>query len=110
MRSINAVLAAAVAIGALGGCVMLDNSVVEPNVAARFTSDKTAGEFARCASAQLSDQFKLDSAGTAYSLTRRQGITINARWDFHPTNSGSEAELRSDSDDGAGIETVRACA
>ena len=94
----------------LGGCVVIDNSVVEPNVAARFTSDKTAEEFARCASDQLSNQFKFESAGTAYSLTRRQGIRINARWDFHPTNVGSEAELRSDSDDGAGIDVVRACA
>lgn len=96
---------------AIAGCTTVKHQVTDANVAARYDSTKSAAEFARCAAAALGSDFRMEEVGsTAFALIRQQGILTNARWDFFPTNSGSQAELRSGSKDGAGADKVLACA
>lgn len=94
----------------LGACTTVKHQLTDPNPAARYDSDKSPAEFARCAAAALGDEFELQELGSAFALIRQRGILTNARWDIFPTNNGSQAELRSGSKDGAGAEKVLACA
>ncbi|TCJ37385.1 hypothetical protein [Parafrankia sp. BMG5.11] len=93
---------------ALPGCTVVKHQITDPNVAARFDSAKSADEVARCAAAALAD-FKLEQAGPAWSLTRRDGIKTAVRWDFFPSNAGSQAELRNGATDEGGVSVVRGC-
>jgi len=94
----------------LCGCVAVKHQLTDPNVAARYDSAKTAADFAQCAAAQLAPPFVLGQAGGAYSLTLKRGIVVVSRWDFFPTNAGSQAELRNGAEDDGGAAKVRACA
>lgn len=93
----------------LGGCVAVKQQLIDPNVAARYDSAKSPEAFARCASAAL-PEFRLEQTGVAWALVRKQGIVLLSRWDFFPTNSGSQAELRNGANDAAGVDKVLACA
>ncbi len=95
---------------ALAGCVTVKHQLTDPNVAARFDSAKTSAEFAQCAAAKLTPDFALEQDGTSYSLTRKRGIVVLSRWDFFPTNNGSQAELRNGAKDAAGADQVKSCA
>jgi len=93
----------------LGGCSVVKHQVTDPYVAARFDSSKNAADFAKCAADSLGEDFQLSSTGLSHVLTRQRGILVQARWDFFPTNNGSQAELRSSTPDDAGVEAVRGC-
>lgn len=95
---------------ALGGCVTVKHQLTDPNVAVRYNSSKSAAEFARCAAEKLAPPFVLEQQGQAWSLTLRRDIRLVSRWDFFPTNNGSQAELRNGAEDDAGAEKVLACA
>lgn len=100
---------AALLVVSLSGCVMVKHQLTDPNVAARFDSTKSPADFARCAAEQL-PEFELEQAGNAFALIRKRDIRLVSRWDFFPTNSGSQAELRNGAKDDGGLEIVRSCA
>ena len=93
----------------LGGCVTVKHQLTDPNVAARFDSSKSAEEFARCAAAGL-PSFELKQLGSAWALIEKRDIRLVSRWDFFPSNAGSQAELRNGAKDDGGVQVVRACA
>lgn len=93
----------------LVGCSVQKYELRQPNTAARIDSDKTAASFAQCVSAAMGIPIR-DSGNILHIVRKdRQGVEAS-RWDFIPTNSGSQAELRSGASDGDGMEQVRACA
>lgn len=107
MRS---VVLAVSALALTGGCVAVKHQITDPNVAARFDSTKSPDEFARCAADKLTPPFKLEQNGQTFALTLQRDIRLVSRWDFFPTNNGSQAELRNGARDDAGTAEVRACA
>lgn len=101
---------AMIVLPALAGCAVVKHQLTDPNVAARYDSAKAAEAFARCAADQLAPPFVLDQLGGAWTLIRKDGIKVVSRWDFFPTNNGSQAELRNGAPDQAGAAEVLACA
>jgi hypothetical protein len=93
----------------LTSCVTIKPEINDPSVAARLNSSKSSAELAQCAAEALGPGFALDQKGQAYSLIRKRGIVLEARWDIFPTNTGSQAELRNGGDDDAGVDHVKAC-
>jgi hypothetical protein len=92
----------------LSGCVAVKRQIREPNVAGRYDSAKSAAALAQCAAAALPN-FKLKQQGEAWNLIRQDGIKMLTRWDFFPTNGGSQAELRNGAKDDGGAAKVRSC-
>jgi hypothetical protein len=93
----------------LGGCVVQKGELSRPYVAARLDSPKIAADFARCAGAAMGLSVR-ENEGILYIIQKDARGTHTSRWDFFPTNNGSQAELRSGAKDNAGIAVVRGCA
>ncbi|USA39615.1 hypothetical protein NCF86_00175 [Pelagerythrobacter marinus] len=92
----------------LTGCVVQKAELNRPYAAARFDSDKTAAQFAACSAEAMNLQVREDEGILTIVRTNNLGVQV-ARWDFLPTNSGSQAELRTGANDDAGMELVRGC-
>jgi hypothetical protein len=101
---------AALALLALTGCTVVANDLRRPYVDLSIDSQKTASAFAQCASQALSAELLND--GAPYWIIRKNSLGVHvARWDFHPTLTGSRAELRSGTERmDIGEAAVRACA
>lgn len=93
----------------LGACTVQKKELKRPYVVMRIDSPKPAAEFAGCAATAMS--LKAKQKGGAFSVTRTNSLGVRvARWDFVPTLSGSQAELRAGSQDEADNAAVRGCA
>ena len=93
----------------LAGCAVVADEVMQPSLVARLDSEKSVADFAACAAQALGTRVQTDDGLTYIYLKNGMGVLVT-RWDFVHTTSGSQAELRSDDPEKAGIDAVRNCA
>lgn len=94
----------------LAGCATTPAGLMDTRVETTVASSKTTAEFANCTADALAGSVDVRSQGEHYWVIRNVWGTPRHRWDFHPTETGSRAELRSTGLAGAGEDKVRDCA
>lgn len=94
----------------VAGCATTPAGLGATDVKATVSSQKSANEFAVCVAETLAGETQLRSNGDHYWVLREVMGVPRHRWDFHSTDNGSIAELRSTGAAGSGQDRVETCA
>jgi hypothetical protein len=99
------------ATAALGGCAANQEAMLRQTPIEVFSSSKTPGEVAGCASQRLNSGPSMGTDGKNFWVTRSSNAGVVVRYDFHPATSGEGTviEYRSRLRINNGLDKVKSC-